>query len=130
MKKPVIVVVGLFIASALAALSCGSSSKGGTIPQDQACTQASPAACTKVCSCRGAPSLTAAQGGLGGTEPACETMIQMNFCAPFLCSAADYHGDKAQQCKDQFGSVSCAQLSAAALAGGLRGGGAPAAVRA
>ncbi len=58
-------------------------------------------------------------------------MVQQNYCAPFMCTAAQaYHPDKAQQCKDQFGTVTCATLSSAALAAIVGGGSASTSVTA
>lgn len=94
-------------------MSCGGGSSSG-IPQADACNQASRAACAKLFSCPDAI-LVAARTLVGGTEEMCRTTIQQTYCAPFMCMTSQtYHGDKAQQCKDQFGTVSCATLATAA----------------
>jgi hypothetical protein len=97
------------------AVSCGggSSSTNG-IPQADACNQGAKAACAKLFACNDGI-LVLAQAALGGSAGACETMIKANYCSTFECTAGQtYHGDKAQQCKDDFASVSCATLAAAA----------------
>ena len=107
----------VFAAVALGAclLSCGGGSTPATIPQADACNQASKSICTRVFACT---ELALAQLLLGGTEASCETMVKANYCGSFQCTATQtYHGDKAQQCKDQFATVSCATLATAASGG-------------
>ena len=102
------------IALVLLLVSCGGGSSSSGIPQADACNQASQSACKKLFSCTDLI-LTLAQQQLGGSEAACRTMIQQMYCAPFMCSADQtYSGVKAQQCKDQFGTVTCATLATAA----------------
>jgi hypothetical protein len=100
-------------------LSCGGGSSTPGIPQADACNQASKSACTKLFSCTDTV-LVIARTLLGGTEASCETMIQANYCAPFQCMANQtYRPDKALQCKNQFGTVSCSTLAAAAATGNI-----------
>jgi hypothetical protein len=112
------------VASALVlpVLSCGSGSTPG-IPQAEACSEASKSVCAKLFSCSD-PILVGAQQAFGDNEASCQTTIQQNYCVAFMCMASQYHGDKAQQCKDQFSTLSCATLSAAALGAIIAGGGA------
>ena len=107
--------VGLVFALGLLALSCGG---GGTkdIPQADACPEASKAICAKVFSCPDDVILSLVKNALGGDEANCRTTVQQNNCSSLMCAATQtYHGDKAAMCKDQFGSVSCPDLSGAIL---------------
>ena len=102
------------LAACFAGLSCGSSSNSSsnTIPRAEACAQASQAACAKVFACPATTDLVVAaiQASLGGTEDACKTTIQAMYCNVLECAtAADYHGDKAAQCKQQFTDVTCSR---------------------
>jgi hypothetical protein len=116
--------VALALVLPVLALSCGGGS-APSIPQADACSQSSKSVCAKLFSCTD-PILVGAQQTFGGTEEMCETMIQQMYCAPFMCMPSEYHGDKAQQCKDQFATLSCTTLSSAVLtaifgAGGAQG---------
>jgi len=104
----------LFVASLLAA-ACGGSSGPSSIPQADACNQASKAACAKIYSCQ--PILAAAAFG---TQDQCQAMI-VSSCGStgFQCAANQtYHGDKAEMCKDQFSALSCDTLVQSLLTGG------------
>ena len=100
----------------LVALSCGGGSPAG-IPQADACNQAAKAACTKIFGC---PSLSVFQFVLQN-ETVCETMVVANCGSTgFQCAANQaYHGDKAQQCRDQFTNQTCDVVAAELAAGGL-----------
>jgi predicted small lipoprotein YifL len=101
MKTPAWICLAL-----LAAAACGSSGPS-SLPQADACNQASKAACAKIYGCQ-ATLATA----LFGTEDACVTSI-VTSCGTtgFQCGATQtYHGDKAEMCKDQFTAMSCDTL--------------------
>lgn len=119
MRSSILIGVGVF------ALSCGSSSSpgGSSIPREQACAQGAQSSCAKVFSCAPSdPVIAIVQASLGGSTAACVTMIQQKNCSVFECAtAADYHGDRAAQCKVEFSAVSCQDLSSAAVAA-LAGG--------
>jgi hypothetical protein len=101
-------------------LSCGGGSTA-SIPQADACNQASRSICARVFSCTDTV-LLLAQVALGGSEAACQTTIQASYCGSFQCTGSQtYHGDKAQQCKDQFTTVSCMTLATAASTGAVAG---------
>jgi hypothetical protein len=109
----------LVFALGLLALSCGGGDGGKTkdIPQADACPEASKAICAKVFSCPDDLILSAVKNALGGDETNCRTTIQQNNCGSLMCAAGQtYHGDKAAMCKDQFGAVTCPDLSGAILA--------------
>lgn len=112
--------IPLTLALSLFAASCGSDSKtapASTIPRADICNQGSQAACAKVFSCSATefPVLSLVQLGLGGSEAACRTMVQAQYCGAFQCATASaYNGAKAGECKTQFGNVSCQMLSATA----------------
>jgi len=96
----------IFLAS-LTAAACGDSGGPATLPQADACNQASKAACDKIYSCEPgvAPSLF-------GSQDACVASV-LTSCGTtgFQCGATQtYHGDKAQMCKDQFTAMSCETL--------------------
>ena len=103
----------LFVASLFAA-ACGGSSGPSSIPQTDACNQASKAACAKVYACQSALATLAF-----GTQDQCQTMI-LGSCGStgFQCAATQtYHGDKAEMCKDQFSALSCDVLLQTFLSG-------------
>lgn len=110
-----------FTLASLLALACGGG--GGPppeIPQADACPQASTAICSKIFSC---PSddliLGSVQTALGGSDANCRATITQNYCGGLACSAAQsYHGDKAYQCKTQFGQVSCSDIGGALFRSG------------
>jgi hypothetical protein len=115
-----------FVGLSFVGLSCGSSSSNSSsnsIPRADACLQASQAACAKVFACPTTdPIVAGIRVMLGGSDDACEATIQANYCSAFECAtAADYHGDKAAQCKQEFTDVTCSALSAAGL-GAITGG--------
>jgi len=96
----------IFLAS-LTASACGDSGGPSSLPQADACNQASKAACTKIYSCQQAIATS-----LFGTQDACQASI-VTSCGTtgFQCGATQtYHGDKAQMCKDQFTAMSCDTL--------------------
>lgn len=104
-------------------LSCGSSSSSNSssnnIPRADACAQASQAACAKVfaCSATTDPVIAGIRFSLGGTEDSCKATIGAMYCKVLECATpADYHGDKAAQCKQQFTDITCSGLSAAGVA--------------
>lgn len=111
-----------------AGLSCGSSSNSSSnnIPRADACAQASQAACAKAFACPATdPGVALIRLAVGGSEDACKKTIQAMYCSAFECATpADYHGDKAAQCKQQFTDVTCSVLSTAGL--GAFAGGVPA----
>ncbi len=119
----------LFTVTALLSLgflSCGSSnssSSSTSIPRSEACAQASEAACAKVFSCPTTdPVVATVQFVLGGSKNACQASIQAMYCSTFECAtAADYHGEQAGQCKQQFSDASCQDLSAAGLSAATAG---------
>src|SRR5450432_273095 len=123
-KQPIKVLAATTISLVLGALcgSCGgSSSAADTIPQAESCTQAAQAACGKLFSCSDLV-LVLAQQTLGGSASACETMVEQSYCPTFACSATQtYHGDRAKQCKDDFGTLSCTTLADAATAAAVSG---------
>lgn len=93
----------LFLVS-LCAAACGGGSGPSSIPQADACNQASTAACAKIYGCESALATLAF-----GTQAQCQTMI-LSSCGSsgFQCAASQtYHGDKAEMCKDQFSALSC-----------------------
>lgn len=124
-KQQLKMVAATTISLVLGALfgSCGSSSSGAanTIPQAEACTQAAQAACAKLFSCTDLVLLVARQT-LGDNASVCETMVEQSYCSTFACSATQtYHGDRAKQCKDDFGTLSCKTLADAATAAAASG---------
>ena len=106
--------VGLFV------LSCGGDGPPPEIPQADACPQASTAICSKIFSCPANDLvLGPVQTALGGSQMNCQATITQNYCGGLMCSAAQsYHGDKAYQCKAQFGQVSCSDIAGALIVSG------------
>jgi len=98
----------IFLAS-LTVAACGGSSGPSSLPQADACNQASKAACAKIYTCESTIATS-----LFGTQDACVTSI-LTSCnsgtAGFQCAATQtYHGDKAEMCKDQFTAMTCDTL--------------------
>jgi hypothetical protein len=117
-----VVAAGFGVAVGVGLVSCGSSSSPTSIPQADACNQASTAICARVFSCSDPILVAAQQFVLGGSEATCQMMIKQSYCGAFACTAGQtYHGDKAQQCKDQFATATCASLAAAATSGTVAG---------
>ena len=89
---------------------CGGGGTAAGISQADACPQAAKAACTKIFACS---NLLLVQAVLMN-ETMCETTVVTNCGSTgFQCGATQtYHGDKAQQCKDQFNAQTCDAIAA------------------
>ena len=95
----------IILASLIA--GCGGGGGSASIPEADACNQASTSACAKIYSCE-----TALATSLFGTQDQCQTMI-LGSCGStgFQCATTQtYHGDKAAMCKDQFTAMDCSTL--------------------
>jgi hypothetical protein len=120
--RSLVLVLAVAVGWGACLLSCGGGSTPGAIPEAEACPQAARSVCARVFSCPD-QLLQLAQFALGGSETACQAMVQQNYCGAFQCMAGQtYHGDKAAQCKQQFSTVSCATLATALSMGGAAGG--------
>ncbi len=107
------------VALIVVAQSCGGSSAPKTILEADACNQAAQTACTKIFACSDTAFALVKLALMD--QKTCETMVVQNCGATgFRCAGGQsYHGDEAQNCKDEFNAQTCAALATAISTAGL-----------
>ena len=101
---------GLLVFGALGSAACGSDDKGNeTVTYEAACQSGAAAVCSKVYSCNDNPPPLL----WGHNEADCRTKLEQNQnCEKKQCpSGTTYNQAKAQECLDQYRSLTCDQAS-------------------